>query len=58
MSIPVVIGKGEMKTIEKELRKNQDILCLDAESFVKTNLVALDRLYRGLTVNAKVVKGY
>jgi len=58
MSIPVPITKEEVKKITRELKKPQDVICLDVDSHLKTLLVGQSMLLLGKTVKAKIVKGY
>jgi hypothetical protein len=55
MSIPIGFTEKELKTLKKELVKEQTIHCLDRTSFLKTNLAGLYFAERGVEVKANVV---
>lgn len=58
MPIMVPITQKEINDIGRALRKKHDILCLDADSYLNTVLVAQQRLFRGQAINAKIVPFY
>lgn len=58
MSISVPITPSELKTLQRQLRKEQNFVCIDSAVHVKVLLVARDMLMRGKDVKAKIIKGY
>jgi hypothetical protein len=56
MSIPVAITKSELKTLKKELRKEQDFICLDDATYIKANLVGLQLCHAGELPKAKIIR--
>lgn len=58
MGIPVLVTPEELKTIRKELRKQNEVICLDETAYLKTLLVGRQLLVEGVWPVANVVKGY
>lgn len=58
MSEQVPITQQEVKQLEKLLKTQENVLCLDQIAYVKALLVARQMLVEGKNVKAKIVKGY
>ena len=58
MPIQVPITQKEIDSIGRALRRDQEVVCLDADSYLKTILVAQRRLFRGQAVNACITPMY
>lgn len=56
MSIQIPITRKEVRAIGRVLAREGDIICLGEDAYLKTLLVARDRLLRGLSVKATIVK--
>jgi hypothetical protein len=54
MGIPIAITPTELRRLQKALRTNTEIVCLDHAAYVKTLLVARDLLMNGEEKVAKV----
>ena len=58
MSVQVPITRKELNRIGRMLRTQEQIICLDEPSYVKTLLVARERLMTGKEVKAEIIKNY
>lgn len=58
MPHPIFATKEDVKRIEKLLKTEKTVKCLDEVAYIKTLLVGQRMLMQGKTLQAKIEKGF
>ena len=55
MGLFIATTNSEKKFLKQQLKKDQDLICLDPTTYIKANLIGLEYAH---LVKAKIIKGY